>query len=185
MGMLNSSSRQHVQFGAGHGHGVAAGTAQAGLDSLYTQVSQNAALQAAGISVSHATAASNALAFTNKRGESFNVTVTGDTKNTLGLGTFYEGSGGLFDYTSITAGAAAWNLDITFPIPINFTGLTNHGIALNWQSDPAGLQLVCHRVSYSTRFFTDMRLGVAGGKGGTGGAGVTGMNPAASSPGCK
>jgi hypothetical protein len=38
----------------------------------------------------------------------------------------------------VTAGAAAWNLDITFPVPINFTGLTNHGIALNWQSDPTG-----------------------------------------------
>ena len=31
--------------------------------------------------------------------------VAGDTKNTLGTGTFYQ-SGGLFDYTSITAGAA-------------------------------------------------------------------------------
>jgi flagellin len=84
---------------------IAAGTAQAGLDSLYTQVSQNAALQAAGITVNHATAATDALTFTNKRGESFNVQVAGDTKNTLGTGTFYQ-SGGLFDYTSITAGAA-------------------------------------------------------------------------------
>jgi hypothetical protein len=33
------------------------------------------------------------------------------------------------------------------------------------------------------KFFVEMRLGVAGGKGGTGGAGVTGMKPAAISPG--
>ena len=72
---------------------IAAGTAQAGLDSLYTQVSQNAALQAAGITVNHATAATDALTFTNKRGESFNVEVAGDTKNTLGTGTVYQSGG--------------------------------------------------------------------------------------------
>ena len=33
------------------------------------------------------------------------------------------------------------------------------------------------------KFFVEIRPGVAGGNGGTGGAGVTGMNPAASSPG--
>ncbi len=49
-----------------------------------------------------------------------------------------------------------------------------------------GVQLVCHGASsYSTRFLTESRLGVAGGNGGTGGAGVTGIIPAASSPGCR
>lgn len=84
---------------------LAAGAAQTAIDSLYTQVSQSAALQAAGITVNDPTAASGALTFTSKRGEQFNVQVVGDTKNTLGLGTFYK-SGANFEATSITAGAA-------------------------------------------------------------------------------
>jgi flagellin len=84
---------------------LAAGTAQSAIDSLYTQVSQSAALQAAGISVNDATAATGAVTFTSKRGEQFNVEVVGDTKNTLGLGT-WAASGANFEYTSITAAAA-------------------------------------------------------------------------------
>jgi flagellin len=84
---------------------LAAGTAQSAIDSLYSQVGQSAALQAAGISVNDPTAASGAITFTSARGESFNVTVVGDTRNTLGLGTWYK-SGANFEYTSITAGAA-------------------------------------------------------------------------------
>ncbi|MCX6604877.1 MAG: flagellin [Acidobacteria bacterium] len=82
---------------------VAAGTTiEQALTSLTSAVSSNAALQAAGISVSTATAGS-ALVFSNARGEKFEVSSSGDVGNVLGLGSFQSSAGtsGNFDYKTI------------------------------------------------------------------------------------
>lgn len=83
---------------------VAAGTTiEQALTSLTSAVSSNASLQAAGISVSTATAGS-ALVFSNARGERFEALSSGDVGNVLGLGSFQSqaGTSGNFDYKTIT-----------------------------------------------------------------------------------
>jgi flagellin len=86
---------------------AASSTAQNAIDSLNNQVSSNAALTAAGITVSDPTAGSGAVVFTSKRGEQFSASVVGDLKNTLGLGTWQKNAAQTsFDNTTVTAGAA-------------------------------------------------------------------------------
>ena len=79
------------------------------LTSLTTAVSQNAKLQAAGISV-EASSVGAALKFSNKRGERFEVQASGDLDNLLGLGSFRgsTGAGGSFDYSTVTGTAGAF-----------------------------------------------------------------------------
>jgi len=82
---------------------VAAGTTiEQALTSLTSAVAGNAALQAAGITVSTATAGS-ALVFSNARGERFEALSSGDVGNVLGLGSFQSSTGasGTFDYKTI------------------------------------------------------------------------------------
>jgi len=81
---------------------TAASTVDDAITSLSSAVANNSTLKAAGISLTGATAAAP-LVFTSTRGEAFDVQVTGDTANLLGLGSFLEGAGSAFDYTSITA----------------------------------------------------------------------------------
>jgi len=88
--------------------GSGASTVDAALTSLSAAVSGNAALQAAGISLTAGTFGSP-LAFTSKRGETFEVTAAGDTdgattQGLLGLGKFQLASPGssTYDYSSIT-----------------------------------------------------------------------------------
>jgi flagellin len=83
---------------------VSAGTTiDAALATLSSAVGSNAALQAAGITTTTATAGS-ALVFANARGERFEVLASGDLNNRLGLGSFRgsSGAGGNFDYTAVT-----------------------------------------------------------------------------------
>jgi len=87
---------------------VAAGTTiEQALTSLTSAVAGNAALQAAGISVSTATAGS-ALVFSNARGERFEALSSGDVGNVLGLGSFQSSTGasGTFDYKTIVGNAS-------------------------------------------------------------------------------
>ncbi|HXM42069.1 MAG TPA: flagellin [Bryobacteraceae bacterium] len=79
-------------------------TAGAAIADLENQVSNNTALKAAGISMTGS--AGGALTFTNSNGSSFNVQVTGDTANALGLGSFVAGASSAPDYSAITAGTA-------------------------------------------------------------------------------
>jgi flagellin len=79
-------------------------TVQSVLTDLISKVTNNSSLAAAGISLTTATQG-NSLVFTGKGGEQFQVSVTGDTQNKLGFGSFALGSGNTFDYTTITAGA--------------------------------------------------------------------------------
>ncbi len=75
------------------------------LTELVSKISNNSSLLAAGISLASA-AAGNNLVFKSSSGESFQVSVTGDTQNKLGFGSFQVGSGGSFDYSTITASSA-------------------------------------------------------------------------------
>jgi flagellin len=90
---------------------VAASDANSGaaIADLAGQVKSNAALQAAGISMSGS--AGSALVFTSATGQSFNVMATGDTTNQLGLGSFYTSATALpnasgVTYNSITGASA-------------------------------------------------------------------------------
>ncbi len=92
------SAAQDITFDA------ASTTVDSALIDLTNKVSGNAALKAAGITVSGS--AGGALTFTSARGEKVNVMATGDTANVLGLGTFLAGAGNAADYTTKAAGAA-------------------------------------------------------------------------------
>jgi flagellin len=101
---------------------TAATTVAQAITALSAQVSSNASLKAAGISLTTATAG-NALTFTGTSGGAFSVGVTGDVQNLLGAGSFVAGSGNSFDYSSLTganynspAGAAAGSATLQFSI---------------------------------------------------------------------
>lgn len=102
---------------------VAAGTTVSqALSSLQTEVAGNSSLQGAGITLSSSTAANN-LVFTSTKGEKFEVAVTGDVQNRLGLGSFVSGAGGAADYATIqgltynnTSSAAGTNAKLEFSI---------------------------------------------------------------------
>jgi flagellin len=89
---------------------VASGTTiDAALTSLTSAVAANSSLQAAGITVSTATAGS-ALVFSSNRGERFEVLSSGDLNNRLGLGSYRSSTGasGTFDYASVTGASGAF-----------------------------------------------------------------------------
>jgi flagellin len=89
---------------------VASGTTiDAALTSLTSLVAANGSLQGAGITVSAATPGS-ALAFASSRGERFEVLVSGDLNNRLGLGSFRSSSGasGTFDYPAVTGASGTF-----------------------------------------------------------------------------
>ncbi|MGA3042646.1 MAG: hypothetical protein ABSF54_17865, partial [Bryobacteraceae bacterium] len=104
-------------------------TALAGLKS---QVAANAALQAAGITVTTATPGS-ALVFTSATGESFSVQATGDTANALGLGSLDNSSTGASAafYSTITGG--------NYSSMNTGNGLATLGFSLNGGSTDGGL----------------------------------------------
>src|SRR5580658_3079149 len=79
-------------------------TAGAAIADFENQISDNAALKAAGISLTGS--AGGDLSFASTNGGAFNVQVTGDTANVLGLGSFVAGASGAADYSTLTAGAA-------------------------------------------------------------------------------
>lgn len=81
-------------------------TVGAAITDLSSQVTNNAALQAAGIKTGSNFAAGSTLSFTNNRGEKFEVEVVGDTTNQLKLGGTWLRNGSSFDYTAITGSAA-------------------------------------------------------------------------------
>jgi flagellin len=92
------SSAQDITFDS------ASTTTALAITDLTDKVNANASLKAAGITVSGS--AGGALTFTSSKGEQLNVSVTGDTANSLGFGTFLKGASSAADYTTLTAGAA-------------------------------------------------------------------------------
>jgi len=100
---------------------------------LATQVASNAALQAAGITMDSHTSGTP-LVFRSARGEIFEVQVSGDTANRLGLGTWrsLDPVTGGFDYTSITGAGGTFDGSVSqwldFSIsggPVQSVNLTN------------------------------------------------------------
>ncbi len=77
-------------------------TTASAIASLTAQISANADLVAAGLSVSSGAVGSSPLTFTNSRGDKFSVEASGDTANLLGLGAFNSGAAGAVDYTTLT-----------------------------------------------------------------------------------
>lgn len=110
------------------------------LTDLVSKVAANASLQAAGITLSTATAG-NTLVFKSASGETFQVSVAGDTMNKLGFGSFKAGSGGQFDYTTITGASAlstAWEPNsgnpggyVSSTMQISLNGGASSGNAIN------------------------------------------------------
>jgi len=74
---------------------------------LQNKISSNTALAGAGISLTTA-AQGNNLVFTSTSGQQFQVSVTGDTQNKLGFGSFQAGSTSAktFDYSDVTAASS-------------------------------------------------------------------------------
>src|ERR1035441_9030216 len=73
---------------------------------LENQFAGNAQLSAAGLSMAGSTTPGTALSFASATGQGFNVQVSGDTSNLLGLGSFLVDSNKNADYTAVTAGTA-------------------------------------------------------------------------------
>jgi len=104
---------------------VTGGTTTTGqvLSDLTSQVANNAALKAAGITLANGTA-SQSLVFQNSNGERFTVETAGDTTNMLGLGTYAlanQSAATSLDYSSITSGGA-WGTDKTLRLAISVNG---------------------------------------------------------------
>ena len=130
-------------------------TTEAAIADLQSQFQSNAALVAAGLTMSN-TAGGNTvgghLTFTSASGQSFNVQVTGDSQNMLGLGSFLSDSSGNADYKTITGTSAYDPSAVTGDATT--TGLASGlEISLNGQSSialtPIDLTAGAHAVAAS------------------------------------
>ena len=141
-------------------------TATAAITDLQNQVSSNAALQTAGITVSGS--AGSPLVFKSYTGETFAVQVTGDTQNALGLGAFTTNTSTLNapDYTAITGGTAyvpgtsygTANLEFS----VNGAGTTGNQVGVNLSGGDATASTVAATTAADLEGMA-MTIGVAGG----------------------
>ena len=98
---------------------------------LNNKVNANTQLQAAGITLdAHSSAA--ALSFRSKHGEQFEVQISGDTGNRLGLGTFSSANAvtGGFDYVSIDGTGATFAAGTTQVLEFSISGGTKQSITI-------------------------------------------------------
>ena len=88
---------------------IAGETIDTALLALQTAVQSNADLKTAGISLTTATAGSK-LVFSNARGETVQVSASGDLNNKFGLGSFQSSAAasGTFDYSTVTGSGATY-----------------------------------------------------------------------------
>ncbi|MBS1833385.1 MAG: hypothetical protein JST65_11750 [Acidobacteria bacterium] len=107
-------------------------TAQA-LTTLSSLISNNAALQAAGISANGLSAVGGTITFNSARGEALNVSALGDEQNRLGLGSYLNAtnSGIAFEYTSITAATAFAAATKTNTFDLSIGGGTNQTFSVS------------------------------------------------------
>jgi len=114
-------------------------TAALAITDLTDKVSANAALKAAGITVSGSPG--GPLTFTSAKGEKLDVQVTGDTSNVLGMGTFLKGASNAADYTTLTAGAAYDNTTkygtAKFEFSINGAASSGNVVSVNLDAGDA------------------------------------------------
>src|ERR1035441_1472696 len=73
---------------------------------LENQFAGNVQLSAAGLTMTGSSTPGTALSFASAVGQGFNVQVSGDTSNLLGLGSFLVDTNKSADYTAVTAGTA-------------------------------------------------------------------------------
>jgi flagellin len=99
------------------------------INSLSSQIANNAALQAAGITTGTNFSIGNTLSFSSKRGEQFSVQTVGDTTNQLALGSWMGNGGSNFDYTTIT-GAAAPTVSQTATLELSVGGGTKTSLSV-------------------------------------------------------
>jgi flagellin len=92
-----------LQVNTSNPSGVQTGGA---ITDLENQFAGNAQLQAAGLTMTGSPVVGGKLTFDSATGQSFNIQVTGDKQNLLGLGSFLTDAAGNADYTSITSTAA-------------------------------------------------------------------------------
>jgi len=78
-------------------------TVASAVSDLQTQMAT--ALAGTGISLATPAASGTKLTFSDSRGQTFNVAVTGDAGDALGFGSFQAGANSAFDYATLTAGA--------------------------------------------------------------------------------
>ncbi len=113
------------------------GTASA---DIISQVANNTALQAAGITVSQGSTSTDPLVFTDAKGDKMNVQVTGDTANALGFGSFAAGATTTSaDYSTITgSGFASSTATGTAALQFSFNGGASTGNTIVGGIDLAG-----------------------------------------------
>ena len=104
---------------------------------LVNQVSANAALTEAGITV---TAGTSSLTFSSTRGQNFSVSASGDTNNTLGLGNYKLGANNAYDYTTITGGATLTGV-LTDKMEISVAGGVAQQITITGTAGATGQSL--------------------------------------------
>jgi flagellin len=107
---------------------------------IISQVANNTALQAAGITVSQGATSLSPLVFTDSKGDKMNVQVTGDTANALGFGSFAAGATTTAaDYSTITgSGFASATATGTAALQFSFNGGASTGNTIVGGIDLAG-----------------------------------------------
>jgi flagellin len=106
------------------------------LADLTSKVAGNPALANAGIALTSNTDGNN-LVFTDSKGETFQVAVTGDTNNVLGFGSFQAGAGGAFDYSTITGTAPLATTAAAATLNVSVNGGATTQISVPSASTPA------------------------------------------------
>ena len=118
------------------------------LANLTSQVASNAALQAAGVSLSSVTAGGT-LTFNSPRGEQFTVSAAGDTQNRLGLGTYALASSGstTYDYTTVTGVAVTASVAKTDNLEFSIGGGAGIAVAVTTVATDTTAQLLADRTN--------------------------------------
>jgi flagellin len=111
---------------------ITAGTSDAGGTALAGAVNDDETLAAAGITASYDTS-TNALVFSNSRGENFSVSQAGDRLNLLGMGAFRLGENGYVNDTEVKIGTFEAPTDTQkTQLSFSFNGGTSVDVDVTW-----------------------------------------------------
>jgi len=118
------------------------------LASLTSQVANNAALQAAGVSLG-AVVPGGTITFNSPRGEQFTVSAAGDTQNRLGLGTYALATSGstAYDYTTLTGVAVTASVAKTDNLEFAIGGGAGIAVAVTTVATDTTAQLLADRTN--------------------------------------
>ena len=135
-----------------------ADTADTAVTNINTAIAGNAALKATGI---QAVNNSGTIQLVGKAGQSFQVETAGDTQNVLGFGSYTDSTGlaatgGTFDYSSLTAAAAATATTQGVQISINGGATIDLGVLTSSATEAAALSVL------NAKFSANAALSAAG-----------------------